>query len=79
MKKIFIYVSVLAMVLACSDDFTESPAVGALSDKALQNEVGVNLMLTGAYSALDGVRLNSIGEGWAQGPSNWLGSWKQDL
>ena len=72
MKKIFIYVSVLAMVLACSDDFTESPAVGALSDKALQNEIGVNLMLTGAYSALDGVRLNSIGEGWAQGPSNWI-------
>ena len=29
-------------------------------------------MLTGAYSALDGVRLNSVGEGWAQGPSNWI-------
>ena len=72
MKKIFLYFSALAFVLACSDDFTESPAVGALSDAALQNETGVNLMLTGAYSALDGVRLNSVGEGWAQGPSNWI-------
>lgn len=62
----------LVGVLACSEDFTVSPAVGALSDEALKNETGVNLMLTGAYSVIDGIRQNSIGEGWGQGPSNWM-------
>lgn len=72
MKKYFIYFILLIGVLACSDDFTTSPAVGALSDEALQNETGVDLMLTGAYSALDGVRTNNFGEGWSQSGDNWI-------
>lgn len=72
MKKYFIYFILLVGVLACSDDFTNSPAVGALSDEALQNETGVDLMLIGAYSALDGVRDKNFGEGWAQSGDNWI-------
>ena len=38
MKKRFIYyVCMLAIIMACSDDFTQKPAIGALSDEALQN------------------------------------------
>lgn len=72
MKKYIFYFILLIGVLACSDEFTESPAIGALSDEALQNETGVELLLTGAYSALDGQRNNNFGEGWAQSGDNWI-------
>lgn len=72
MKKNFIIFILLMGVLACSDEFTDSPAVGALSDAALQNETGVDLMLTGAYSVIDGVRANGFGEGWATSGDNWI-------
>ena len=59
-------------MLACnSDNFTDSVAVGALSDLALQNEQGVNLALTGAYSSLDGVRKNQAGNGWGAVGDDW--------
>jgi len=62
----------LTSMLACnSDNFTDSVAVGALSDLALQNEQGVNLALTGAYSSLDGVRKNQAGNGWGAVGDDW--------
>lgn len=71
-KKIFGYMLVLGILLtACGDNFTTSPAIGALSDEALQNEVGVNLLLTGAYSSLNAVRANSFGNEWGVAPDNW--------
>ncbi len=55
MKSKFIYLMFLLVgVLACSEDFTESTAFGALSDDALANAQGVELQLIGAYSLLDG-------------------------
>jgi hypothetical protein len=55
MKSKFIYLLLMLVgVLACSDDFTESTAFGALSDDALKNAEGVDLLLVGAYSLLDG-------------------------
>lgn len=72
MKKRLIYVFV-AMVgfYSCSDDFSETPAVGALSDESLANTTGVNLLLTGAYSVLDGQRNNSVGNGFGVSGDNW--------
>ncbi len=70
-KKLFYYVTLFALMLACSDDFTETPAVGALSDEALQNEQGVNLLLVGAYSALDGIRNNQGAADWTVSGDNW--------
>jgi hypothetical protein len=72
MKRTIAYFILLVTILACSSDFTESPAVGALSDQSLKNETGVNLLLTGAYSAIDGVRNNGFGEGWATSGDNWI-------
>ena len=72
MKKRFIYyVCMLAIIMACSDDFTEKPAIGALSDDALQNEQGVDLLLVGAYSALDGIRNNQGAADWTVSGDNW--------
>ncbi|MEH6682804.1 MAG: RagB/SusD family nutrient uptake outer membrane protein [Sediminicola sp.] len=73
MKKKIIFSTLLAGLLlwACSDSFTEQPAVGNIPDEDLQNEVGVNLKLTAAYSAMDGERVNRQGEGVAAGGDNW--------
>jgi len=71
-KKIFGFMLIISILIAsCSDEFTTSPAIGALSDEALKNEVGVNLLLTGAYSSLNGVRANPAGNEWGVAPDNW--------
>ena len=62
---------VVLSTIACKDKFTTLPAVGSLSDEALQNEQGVNLLLTGAYSALNAVRANPIGNEWGRAADNW--------
>jgi len=70
MKNKIVYILLLLIgVLACSEDFTEQAAIGALSDEALQNETGVDLLLTGAYSVLDGA--SNHGSGWTTSGDNW--------
>lgn len=72
MKKKLIYIfAALIGLYSCGDDFSETPAVGALSDDALANTTGVNLLLTGAYSVLDGQRNNSPGNGFGVSGDNW--------
>ncbi len=72
MRKKIVYLCMLVgIVLACDDSFTETISVGALSDAALQNETGVELLLTGTYSALDGVRNNASGNTWTSSGDNW--------
>lgn len=72
MKKKFIF-GILAVFAAvsCGDDFSTTPAVGALSDETLANPAGVDLLLTGAYSVLDGDRNNLSGNGFGRGGDNW--------
>ncbi|WP_420398653.1 RagB/SusD family nutrient uptake outer membrane protein [Flagellimonas sp.] len=72
-KKNFInlFLVLLVLVIGCSDDFTETPAVGALSDDALANEDGLALLLTGAYSSLNAVSSTSYGNGWGRAADNW--------
>lgn len=65
------YVTLLAVLVACSEDFTTKPAVGALSDDALANAQGVDLLLVGAYSALDGIRNNQGAADWTVSGDNW--------
>ncbi|MFS4415708.1 RagB/SusD family nutrient uptake outer membrane protein [Maribacter sp. 2307ULW6-5] len=72
MKKRLIYVfAALIGMYSCGDDFSETPAVGALSDEALANTSGVDLLLTGAYSALDGNRNNRPGNQFGVSADNW--------
>lgn len=70
-RKIVYYILPLLIFIACSEEFTETPAVGALSDEALQNAQGVDLLLTGAYSALSGIVNNNGGNVFAVSPDNW--------
>lgn len=72
MKTRISFLFALLLVIACSKDFTESPAVGALSDDALKNATGVDLMLTGAYSALNAVRNGGYGNGWGRAADDWV-------
>ena len=73
MKNYFVYLILLVGMLTCSDEFTESPAIGSLSEEALRNETGVDLLLTGAYSTLDGVRDNNFGNPFSGGGDNiWM-------
>lgn len=71
MKNKIIYLFIMLVgVLACSDDFSEVPAYGALSDAALQNAQGVDLLLIGAYSLLDG-NSNTGGSDYARAADGW--------
>lgn len=78
MKNIFririVVILLLAMVLgyACNKDFLERPAIGTLNGETLANKSGVNGLLIGAYSLLDGVGVNGTGNAWATGVSNWI-------
>ncbi|MBM1106793.1 RagB/SusD family nutrient uptake outer membrane protein [Aurantibacter crassamenti] len=72
MKKKIIYYACLFMgVLACNDSFTELPAVGALSEEALANAEGVDLLLIGAYSTLDGESNTRTGNQFGVVGDNW--------
>ena len=63
--------ALLAVCIGCGDDFTDKPAIGALSDDALANAQGVDLLLVGAYSALDGIRNNQGAADWTVSGDNW--------
>lgn len=70
-NRVVYFLTMLTIFLACSDDFTEKPAKGSLNDQNLQNEEGVDLLLIGAYSTLDGVRNNLTGNEFSYGGDNW--------
>ena len=63
MKKIYLIISVLFISFGCGEDFTSINPKGVLADATLQNAGGVNLLLTSAYSALDGI-YNGAGDPW---------------
>lgn len=58
-------------IFSCSDDFTNIPAAGALSDESLKNAQGVDLLLTGAYSLLDGNTATLTGNEFSYSGDNW--------
>jgi hypothetical protein len=71
MKKILTILLSASILVSCSDDFTEIDPIGSLSDAALQNATGVDLLLTGAYSVLDGIRNGGPGADWTKSGDNW--------
>ena len=60
---------VLFLTNACNESFTDVPAYGSLSDANLANATGIDLLLTGVYSVLDG-QTNTAG-GWGSSGDNW--------
>jgi len=71
MKKILTIIFATSLLVSCADDFTEIDPVGSLSDASLQNATGVDLLLTGAYSVLDGMRNGGPGADWTKSGDNW--------
>ena len=71
MKNKIVYLFILlTAVFACSDEFTEQTAFGSLSDESLKNADGVDLLLIGAYSMLDGHSATG-GDDWFKAGDNW--------
>jgi len=69
--KIIIPASLLLVVavVACSKSFLDKPPLGTLNPQIMANEKGVQGLLIGAYSLVDGE--GASGDGFASGASNW--------
>ena len=64
MKKIYILlIGLLTFSVGCSETFTDVDPIGSLNDAQLANAQGIDLLLTGTYSVLDGVRNNVLTTG----------------
>jgi starch-binding outer membrane protein, SusD/RagB family len=76
MKKIILTGTMLTAfsVMSCQEDFLNVTPLGVLSEATLSNAAGVNLLLTGAYSMMDGVQTNagSAFPDWTGSADNWV-------
>ena len=70
MKSNFILFILIALLLSCKNEFLEITPNGELDSSVLATKEGVNSLLIGAYSMIDGV--SSQGFGWEAASSNWL-------
>lgn len=71
-KTIFKALAIMPVLLgACTGDFLEIKPKGQAFVENLNNKQGVNLLLIGAYSVIDGVNGRN-GDGWASAVSNWV-------
>lgn len=70
MKKIIFFLLVISFPFACQKDFLSITPNGSLDAEVLATKDGVNTLLIGAYSMLDGVSGN--GFGWQAASSNWV-------
>ncbi len=63
--------TVLALSYSCKK-FLDKPATGSLNSTVLATKAGVDGLLIGAYSDLDGFSADIGGDPWPQGVSNWI-------
>ena len=70
--KIIIACSFIALivVVSCKKDFLLKPTLGTLDPSIIASSDGVNGLLIGAYSLLDGE--GASGDGFGSGASNWI-------
>ena len=67
-KKYFaVGVTALMLVVSCSDDFLEVAPTGSLADAQVGTKAGIEGLLIGTYSALNGVFGSRF-----EGPSHWV-------
>lgn len=67
-------IALLVLAGSCSDDFLNEEPVGTVSENTLVSEEGVNTLLIGAYSLIDGYSSTGSpngGTGEASG-TNWI-------
>lgn len=61
---------VIVVVAACKKSFLDRPPLGTLNPQIMASEAGVQGLLIGAYSLVDGE--GAAGDGFASGASNWI-------
>src|ERR1700680_1704065 len=61
---------VIGVLAACSKNFLDKPPLGTLNPQIVANSAGVQGLLIGAYSLVDGE--GAPGDGFASGASNWI-------
>ncbi len=61
---------IVAVTVGCGKNFLDKKPLGTLNPSVVASKDGVNGLLIGAYSLLDGE--GSAGDGFASGASNWL-------
>src|SRR5256885_17220031 len=60
----------LVVIMACSKSFLDKPPLGTLNPQIVATKAGVQGLLIGAYSLVDGE--GAPGDGFASGASNWI-------
>ncbi len=72
-KNIFLIFTfaVLAILGSCKEDFLKVAPTGSLDQSLLQTKQGLDALLVGAYSMIDGVS-SQFGSGWESTASNWV-------
>ncbi len=65
-------ITVFAFPFGCKKSYLEIPALGSLNEATLANKAGVNGLLIGAYSLLDGIGVSGTSEPWHTGISNFI-------
>src|SRR4030088_3681221 len=60
----------LITIVACKKSFLNKPPLGTLNPSVMASEAGVQGLLIGAYSLVDGE--GAPGDGFASGASNWM-------
>jgi len=73
MKKHILLLSTIAFGLfsSCGDEFLEKPPLGVVGEEQLTNQKGVEALLIGAYSLLDGIGTAGNGN-WQAAASNFV-------
>ena len=62
--------AVIVLAVSCSKSFLDKNPIGSLDQNTLANKAGVEGLLIGAYSLLDGY--GGAGGGWQSAGSNWV-------
>ena len=68
----FAAVLMVGLTTSCNDSFLDVVPLGELSEATLQNKAGVDLVLTGAYSIMDGVNVGPGFSDWHGSADNWV-------
>lgn len=66
------FIATMIVPYGCKETFLEREPVGTLSESVLLNKAGVNGLLIGAYSLLDGVGANGTGDPYYSSSTNWV-------
>ena len=65
----FVILAGITIIVSCGKSFLERKPLGSLDENVLANQAGVEGLLIGAYSLLDGY---GAGGNWDASGSNWV-------